>query len=74
MPAFEIPYGAADAKTWYLDGLAEGRMSFDLRIEAVTFAMASVQGLAAAGEDARMRIEGADGVWRVFDADLLPAC
>lgn len=74
MLVFEIPYGAAHATTWYLDGLAGGRMSFDLRIEAVTFAMVSVQGLAAAGEDACIRIEGADGVWRVFDADLLPAC
>lgn len=71
---YEIPYEQGNTKTWYLDGLAEGRKDFDSRMAALAFAMQSAKAAAVkgCGDKACIAIQGADGHWRRFDPDMLP--
>jgi hypothetical protein len=70
---FEIPYEPGTTHTWYLDGLAEGRRSFDSRVEALSCAMRSAKAAQKSfGDTACIAIQGADGRWRTFDPDMLP--
>ncbi len=71
MLTFEIPY-ASDNSTWYLDGLKEGRKNFESRLKAVSFAMSMAKRYREKNETVCIRIEGADGHWRKFNADMLP--
>jgi hypothetical protein len=70
---YEIPYEQGNTHTWYLDGLAEGRKSFDSRVKALSYAMQSAKKAAKNfGDGACIAIQGADGTWRTFDPDMLP--
>jgi hypothetical protein len=73
MICYEIPYEKGNTHTWYLDGLAEGRKSFDSRVAALSFAMRSAKAATKHfGDKACIAIEGADGTWRTFDPDMVP--
>lgn len=70
---YEIPYEQGNIKTWHLDGLAEGRKDFSSRVDALAFAMQSAKAAVKnRGDEACIAIQGADGNWRTFNADMLP--
>jgi len=63
---YEIPYLPEDGVRWPIrvDGLVADY--FSSRFEALR---AAVNGAAADGGGASIRVEGADGVWRPFGSD-----
>jgi hypothetical protein len=71
MVVFDVPYEPATAEYWLVLKDAQPVAQVHSRVDAVKFAA-----LAAADVEQRpylsalLRIEGADGVWRLFDTGM----
>jgi len=71
MLVFDIPFYAPTNQTWTVD-LPDGvHHTFGARHDAVRFAAREVARLTAMkGLEAYLSLEGEDGKWRLFGADL----
>ncbi|MDF3981233.1 hypothetical protein P3W23_04415 [Luteibacter sp. PPL554] len=70
MPALllDVPFKASlDGFTVLLDGAPH---AFVTRLDAMTFAMEHARAHVRKGGEAYVSVEGADGIWRLFNPDL----
>jgi hypothetical protein len=71
MFVFDIPFRAPHAKAWTIDLPSGEHHVFQTRHDAVRFAARQASRFASSeGSRAYISIEGEDGVWRLFGADL----
>ncbi|MEO6799771.1 MAG: hypothetical protein ABI178_07535 [Rhodanobacter sp.] len=73
MDMIEIPYRAEGTKGWTIPIPGDGERQFASREEAMAFALtlAKEQSVATA-KPSYLCVEGGDGRWRLFTADLMP--
>jgi len=68
---FDIPFRVSDNETWTIALPTGEQHAFPTRHDAVKFAARQAARLTSPGSrQAYLSIEGEDGVWRLFGADL----
>ncbi|HZX72027.1 MAG TPA: DUF2188 domain-containing protein [Rhodanobacter sp.] len=73
MDMIEIPYSAEGTKGWTIPIPGDGERQFASRDEALAFARTLAQKhFAATARPSYLCVEGGDGHWRLFTADLMP--
>jgi hypothetical protein len=72
MLVFDIPFQPADG-VWRVDTPGGDGRSFDGRHQAVLYAAKEASRLSAGSGGVFLSIEGVDGVWRLFGANLKAA-
>jgi hypothetical protein len=70
----EIPFRPDRDHGWTIPIPGDGEKQFCSRDDAMEFALNLAKGTRATKDaDSYLCVEGADGQWRLFTADLLPA-
>lgn len=73
MNLFEIPFTPDSSHGWTVPIPGDGEKQFASREQAMAFAQTLAKDLnAESGRGGCLCVEGADGRWRLFTADLLP--
>lgn len=77
MEFIEVPYSAEGPKGWTIPIPGDGERRFASRDDAMGFALTLVKASPENGENgvepSYLCVEGGDGRWRLFTADLQPA-
>jgi hypothetical protein len=73
MLLFDIAFAPNQTRCWDVHVPGDGQQSFASREAAIKYAMEQARNRTLQGStDAFISIEGADGKWRIFDADFKP--
>lgn len=73
MALIEIPYDSEGAGGWKIPIPGVGCRQFSSREAALTFALKlAKEGRSTTAQPSYLCVEGGDGKWRLFTADLLP--
>jgi hypothetical protein len=68
---FEIPFERRGAQGWVVES-GQGCPGFSSRKDALSFASKAARACSALGDSAQISLQGGDGQWRTFEADLKP--
>lgn len=73
MALFEIPYNSDEDDSWKIPIPGDGCQQFRSRDEALAFALKLTKERQSMEDGSNyLCVEGGDGIWRLFTADLLP--
>jgi hypothetical protein len=66
----DVPFAGDPTGVWVVQAVNGFARQFTSRFAALAFATDDAAQRARAGDEVTIRVEGADGVWRAFDARI----